>query len=844
MRGEFDFMREIATYGEWVAAFDPHYQTDVSSYSSRWRAVQIYSADLNDWATIDLKQMIEGCGRWGDDGQLVDMNNLGESRMGGTGAGNADDVDSLSFGLNGRSRPIRFLGMMDLKHFGIDGIQRLAQTAIQSMGVTNVANWRSGAWGAAVNTLREAKRVMEEVPFDDMANRFLLAAIQQTVADNGTVARAQDSEHSNGVPSIKTNANRGISLPTTVPAAAGWNYVLPPMFGSPPGLRELAAKASTKAKATFDREHGVSHDSSVAIARALAIVDSVFYHLKTIFQDSAITQAKHASSYLVPHEADTFLENVLGVWRAPVFVRSAAPNVDFDAAGVRLGAADMATIVEKLAGVSGTSRDRLETTLTGKWMTGAAQTTSALRERFINADITAAAADGVALFLAQQGASLPAYARGTLRVVPAPAPAPAGAEAAAVAAAAAAAVAAGPLAGRKLDVAASSPNAIKLLAAIHNLAYLNGVLAAGAAAAAITDDDAKNILSTQLARAYVLITFASIQSTGSVQEVDDRIGAVVRFVETAGGIPLPTNARLIAPITLAQAQAYRAAVESSFAQLGPNLSLAQDRLDALFKQALRRYNEAVQALQEFKAAAGRPAQFQDVAGYLRSPLVYSPQQLASYASFVTGLGANPRQVPAIVPADPIHIERPISMNDAVRYAALIDSRSNAAIEQLPAALKPHDTKSFQVSAIYNNTLRAWGGGGDSNMDLDFENLYQTAVFESTAVIDSGVSNAHVDTTIPVFMAGMQGTKNRLGQTWTAIVNSINDPLLQIAALAYAMCPPTKQNHLTWVDKDVVFPHSFLGMRPVIRFATYMAIKVCQRACGCLSIQPNTRTNPH
>lgn len=118
-QAEFDFMTDTIRYGEFVPMLQLYSETAGRQYKTEWRDVWILDRRSDNWRRITLREALLASGRWGRDGNLVDISTL--NRRDGAPA----NFDPFSVrNAQGVLRPITVfgempeLGVADLKAFG------------------------------------------------------------------------------------------------------------------------------------------------------------------------------------------------------------------------------------------------------------------------------------------------------------------------------------------------------------------------------------------------------------------------------------------------------------------------------------------------------------------------------------------------------------------------------------------------------------------------------------------------------------------------------------------------------------------------------------------------------
>ena len=161
-------------------------------------------------------------------------------------------------------------------------------------------------------------------------------------------------------------------------------------------------------------------------------------------------------------------------------------------------------------------------------------------------------------------------------------------------------------------------------------------------------------------------------------------------------------------------------------------------------------------------------------GYLRSPLMISPNLFASMATALSGGAAT--ATPQVMPADPMN---PAQIMPNLSYYAKPANRPYILLNQESGSI---------TAAVQANRERVLNGG--SNADRLMEN-----------------------------------TLKNEEKTRSEVIKTIRDPLKLGMAMQYLSSEPTLQNVLNMVQQNVVVPFSFMIQRPAISWFTYGGLKV-------------------
>lgn len=414
-RGEFDILKEIAVYGEWVLAFDHTRRLlPPDQYESKWRSIQIYDANEDEWAILTLEDLIVNSGRWDKEGKLRSLGEFGNT---------AGKSDSLHYrDPAGNLRPITRFGQMDKEHFPVDAIDHLAASVVRSV---SRAGGQTGEmpFDEAAAVVREYRdRALNSVSWGSQELNTYLDRLRQ---QNNVTAPATQF---NGVSSLQLT-NGTLDVPANaLPAGAS----VPPLLIHYAAMKAVADGRAPSTDAPFVARLG----------KALRSLGSFVSQMQTLGTLSQTFEKSLYSTYLPTDNSqmELVVQMIHGRSYLPSWLRAVArANL------ARQANPELSKVVEQIVGIAAQARESVETRFTGKFATVVSSGTAAGRTTLIAASLDAASAAAAAgKQLRQVSTALPAWAGNGPQIVV--------------------------NAQNILDLAQTEDRAVFLLSVIHNLA--------------------------------------------------------------------------------------------------------------------------------------------------------------------------------------------------------------------------------------------------------------------------------------------------------------------------------------------------------------------------------------
>lgn len=389
-RGEFDILKEIAVYGEWVLAFD-HTRTllPADQYESKWRSIQIYDANEDEWAVINLEDLIRNSGRWDErTGELINMGFFGDTQ------GKKDSLhvkDSVS----GNLRPIKTFGEISTSAFSANAIDHLAGSVVRSVQKTgSLAS--NMTFEQAASVVRDYARRALDVQFDDVLISYLeaLSAANQQKAD---------ASQFNSVASVKLT-NNSLVLPAQANVAD--KFDVPPMLIHYGAMRAYVNSGLTNG-GNFKQQVRDALLVLDGFVGAAAAATSLMGEIKNEIYPTYLPSQNKAMEMLV--------KNIQGRDYLPAWLRKVRPQGD-NPTNVTNPATQ--AVVAQVVGLAAQAREQVENRLTGKFATiaasgGAEQATTMIAARLDGA----AGGTTESLRLVSVAENQPAWGKQNLRVV-------------------------------------------------------------------------------------------------------------------------------------------------------------------------------------------------------------------------------------------------------------------------------------------------------------------------------------------------------------------------------------------------------------------------------------------
>jgi hypothetical protein len=571
--------------------------------------------------------------------------------------------------------PAELMGQIKGKHITLQDIYAHAQSAVEKMPDLQTYINKHGI--LVVDQGLAVLRAIEQVPLDANAIAYLEAAAQQNAAlgisphtANGRFAPLLAADQ------LGQTSYSGWELPT-VPA--GTTIAAPVGYGSAAGFLAIAAAYdAAKDKDAFQARYGFSGETAARATAFIRLVEAYVGYLQTFYPSNPfLDPASAAPWWQRPTALHVFWDNVIAPsHRVPYLLPQRQP--DPGAAALPPGAVrGPANVVKNLRTSSVTATNYLEGHLLGKTViaTNADGAGALVIQANINVSRTEAAAGttGGAFFDRKQGKPtdattpkeifdrLPAFARFAIgssdklaknsRVSLLEAP------------------------------PANAPAERKQLVGAYNLlvTLVYGTMSGEAGADA-------NAAKRELARALAVNLLAAAP-IGSVKTEADAVHAAGRILELYQAF--------VAPATGVSAEALPGL---SAAELNAAMVRLGSDKPAFVRNFGDRYTEASRAglltpgiTRDAQLALFESIDVQDQAGnelgFLASPLVYSPAQLAS---------ASAASRAKLTFSDPYAPGVPLTAAQQVKYAEAIRAAQTnpaaAGIGKIPASLRPIDSR--------------------------------------------------------------------------------------------------------------------------------------------------------
>jgi len=336
-RGEFDIMKEIAVYGEWVLAFD-HTRTllPADQYESKWRSIQIYDANEDEWAVITLEDLVRQSGRWDDNGNL---RNLGEFATGQNGT--MGKKDSLHVRDNaGNLRPIKRFGEISTDFFSANSVDRLADSMVRA--VTKSASLTTDmTFSQAASVIREYAQRALNVPWDITLQTYLGNLVTANQAGRAS------ADKFNNVASLALTNNSLV-----LPANLDNKYDVPPL---------LIHYAAMRAFVNSQLKQGDAFKEQVR--RALVVLQGFVTQAQAIttMMSGKVDMSMYPTYLPDQNElVEMMVKNIQGREYLPGWLR-----MQNNPQGVADPASE--AVVSQVVGLAAQAREQVENRLTGKF---------------------------------------------------------------------------------------------------------------------------------------------------------------------------------------------------------------------------------------------------------------------------------------------------------------------------------------------------------------------------------------------------------------------------------------------------------------------------------------------
>lgn len=747
-----------------------------NKYTTASRSIRLFDAERDDFTEISLERAIEDSGRWDPETDYLRSMPDGDANF-------KDSFYSKIGSYNEGEHNVihRFLGQQSVDHVKASTLKDIASSFFDEMDDLKATETSVGAVTAAINTLIAAKKLIENVPVSKEAADFISALV--------FVNRSKGTVPSPVFPNVEMLPSE-LDPPTEGAGNMSWanaGWQLPPFTATGPGFRMIRQMTTTSLSGGNIKDvFGVDPEWARRVAGAITIVEQFARYANGAAPDSAAINDAYTSPNMEKNYVDTFIDTLLGNYRAPIFGYR-GPRASEDSAAP-LFSADTTLALEnraaaiRVAGlnISAPYLRMLESGFTGFLFEseGDAATASAYaRQKYINAElssVSAASTSGFRIVFPRGDASAARFvgAIGSGRPIIVSDN------------------------GRVMDGTTESGLNVLKLAVNFSLV------------AATASKDA--IIQTDQARAVMLYLLTQIDTSdealissrldaffATLKAQDPALFDAITVGAARGEITSPVSASILSA---------EAAVAFGNASASGNMKILQPAVtDRTIKGELRQIMKAGAAAKELPeqafrervspsgGAASAVAAYADAATtaavdisrYVLLPLTYSPRQFLEYFA-----RAAVDRFLSFIPADPENFSQPASAARArqlngqnPRIAALSNlvGAEKATVEQLPAYI------------IGEHLMRA---------------------------DDAPISSLHDQDNIPqpnardLYLPALLKYDTNFKAQFTAITKIAN-PVLRSLALLWALTPPRLSALMTMMDKNIRVPFTVLAIRPSV-----------------------------
>lgn len=767
-----------------------------NKYTTASRDIEIFDSDRDDYSRIALENAFTDSGRWDTATPQKYLRPIDATETGKT-----DFRDSFYTDKNnsaGIAVLHHFLGQQKPAHVKTRDLEDIASSAFESMTALKAMETSSAAVTNAFDTLIAAKKIMESVRVDDNAFNWVSALVYTNQSKGSTPSPIAGFENTRIMSSSLDAPVIGSALAKGADWTAG-GWLLPPFSATGPGFRMIAQSTTAPLPngKSFVQAYGYSEAEARKVAEAYRIIEQFAHYAQGAMPTSAALNSAYGSPSMELSSVDTFIDQALGNYRAPLYGYFGAATGTTDPTPVSASAADAQTMVGgrtgpyllQNLGISAPRLQLLESSFIGysfddpNAAAGAAAAATFTAQR-INADLSSFGQAANTFRLAvRPGQEEPKFVSSDstkLRPIM--------------------------IDNAGVVQANTTPEGLAVLRIASNFFY--------AAAPGTQVIDVPGLIATERARAFLLFLLSQVD-TSDESKINANIAkllTVIRAVDNGSLGSLMDTAdaiRLQTPVTNAQladlfSREFAAAVTADPRPLTSAITtravLSEGRAITAAAEALAKLTPAqITALFPANLAIDTPAaaaQIASLADYVLMPLTYSPTQLLQYAKY---RDANRTELLSFIPADPADFRLLLSNTRRLELMAVL----TGPVATRPAVLANLDKS---IASDYAK-LPSYIIGQQISNSANYQLL---DLQDWLGPVNQNTRDEH----LPLLLEQDPSFQAQIGA-----VNSINNSVQRVLAMAWALTPPSLTALSTMMDKNVRVPFSVLVMRPWVILTT-------------------------
>lgn len=326
--GAMEVLENVAEYVEYYNMVDPFVDSpDYEGYTSESRSIHLVDCDRATWQRFTLMQALDASGRYGPDGEPIDVINTVAASV-QTRDAFASPLDRLDSGYyiaspDGKQRLVRFMGQIEQRAFSAQHVLLLAQSVVRKLTGLSVTPQQATVY---MNVLAKAVRDCNSYdPRADNVQAYISDMIEAVARLPNQTARGKDGL----VEWARNGAYGSLLLPRSDSALnqawqSGFDVV--PFGGNYAMLQAVVTALREKRdQKEFVETYRLNYSRAVEIQKALDVFDEVSRSLERLLPGSVLNQAEYASPWFHGATArHTLFEGTLGQNRLPLFVRNGA----------------------------------------------------------------------------------------------------------------------------------------------------------------------------------------------------------------------------------------------------------------------------------------------------------------------------------------------------------------------------------------------------------------------------------------------------------------------------------------------------------------------------------------